>query len=122
MGNFSFGKGNSVSINGRTINVPAGKSISIVNNEIWVDGRPASFDGFEDTKVFNIVIHGDVENISGEVASVTVHGNAGSVSTMSGDAIIEGDVNGNVKTMSGDVKVKGNVTGNVKSMSGDIRR
>lgn len=122
MGNFSFNKGNSISINGRTIVVGNGRSVNIKNNEVFIDGRPADLSEFGDAKVFNIVINGNVDSIDGEFSSVVVQGNAGTVKTMSGDVTVEGDTQGSISTMSGDVKVKGSIAGGVKTMSGDIRR
>lgn len=98
-----------------------GKSISINNDNVYIDGKLVKLDGeLAEAKTFNIVVEGNVESVDGSFTTVVVNGDAQKVKTMSGDATIMGSVNGDVGTMSGDVRVKGQVKGNVKTMSGDI--
>lgn len=94
----------------------SGNNISINNNEVRIDGVNVTP---KDTLNVNIIVDGNIESIEG-AADVKVLGDADSVSTLSGDVEIGGNVNKNVKTMSGDVKVDGHISGNVKTMSGDI--
>lgn len=90
-----------VMVNGMSIDVPDGSSVSVVNGQVTVGGKflascpPAA------------------------PVYVRVEGNAGSIHTQSGDATVTGDVGGGISTMSGDVKC-GKVGGGVSSMSGDI--
>lgn len=68
-----------------------------------------------------INLDGETINVGGFASvSVVVHGNAGSIRTMSGDVQVDGDVNGSVSTMSGEVRCN-HLRGNASTMSGDIR-
>jgi DUF4097 and DUF4098 domain-containing protein YvlB len=108
-----------ITINGRKTTF-SGQNITITNGKVIIDGKEANVDEFATDKVFNIVVHGDVDSISGEFTDVTVEGSAGTISTISGDVEVNGDVDGNIKTVSGDVDVNGDVDGNVSTVSGDI--
>lgn len=88
-----------VTVNGNVIEVPDGTSISVQ------DGK--------------VVVGGSTRFTYREEVKVEVNGPCGSVSTMSGDVRVTGDVAGYVKTMSGDVTC-GKVSGGVSTMSGDI--
>lgn len=103
-----------VNVNGRVI---SGDSVAIVNGRVYVGDDDVTP---EDEKEINIEINGNVENVDIDACSkLVLHGNAGSVSTQSGD-IECGDVNGSVSTMSGDVDCS-NIAGNVSTMSGNIK-
>lgn len=103
-----------ITINGKTY---TGDSISIKNGNITIGGNVVVVD----EKIINISVDGNVSKVVVDACEqCTINGDAGSVSTMSGDVEIRGDVNGNVKTMSGDVKC-GRIEGDVSTMSGDIR-
>lgn len=89
-----FGKSfNSVTINGKTINVK-GNNISVINNKIYVDG--------------NIIETGE---LSGDV-HIIVDGNINKLETGS-SATIKGDVLGDVK--SGTSTTCQNINGSVKA-------
>ena len=107
---------NTITINGKRMNFSGG-NVSVINGKVIVDGKNVDV---PDAPVFNIVVEGNVGEVSGDFATVTVAGDAGSVKTMSGDAKVDGNVNGSVSTMSGDVRVKGSIGGSVSTMSGDI--
>ena len=83
-----------------------------------VDGKAVELD---EAPVYNIVVEGNVEEISGEFASVTVNGDAHTVSTISDNAKISNNVSGNVSSVSGNVNVQGSVTGRASSVSGNVR-
>ena len=102
-----------VNIDGRDF---MGRSISIDGDTVIVDGVLQG-----DTLVgpVSVTVHGDAERIETISGSVEVAGACGSVKTMSGDVRC-GNVSGSVDTMSGDVTC-GPIGGSVKSMSGDIR-
>lgn len=113
-----------ININGKTYNFPRGKNVSVIDNVIYVDGKP--FDptnGELKGAPINVKIEltGSVDSIQGEATDVVVHGTVGHVQTMSGDVTVHGNVTGNVKTMSGDVDA-GGIQGDVSTMSGDISR
>jgi hypothetical protein len=116
-------------INNRGYN---GKSISIINNKIIIDG----VDVTPNSKTINITIDGNVDNLSVDVCNnIIVNGDVNKLTTSSGDIDCDdvlgdiktisgeiecGKVGGNISTISGDVKCK-NVTGNVKTNSGNIK-
>jgi len=110
-----------------------GKSISINNNKIIVDG----IDVTPESKEINIQVNGNIENLSvdycnqinvvGDVENIkSTSGNVNcknvknSIQTTSGDVECEGDCNGNILTTSGKVKAN-KIFGNVSTISGNIK-
>lgn len=99
-----------VFVNGRTIHVPAGKSVSVINNQVFVDGVLFT-DQDNPVNIVNVVIEGNVGELKAD-GGVEVKGN------VEGSIKCEGSVNcGDVK---GDVKAGGsvncgNVGGNLKA-------
>lgn len=103
-------------INGRKF---SGKSVSITNGKIVIDGKPVDSDISE--KEINVTIEGNCENVENGSGYITVKGDVlGFVRAGSGN-INCGDVKGSVSTGSGDVKC-GKVEGGVSTGSGDIKR
>ena len=93
-------------------------NISVINGKIIVDGKDVT----PDAKEISIEVFGNVDRLQvDECQVVSIAGDAGKVSTMSGKVEVVGDVKGNVSTMSGKV-VCGNVGGSVSTMSGKIER
>ena len=114
---------NRVSINGRTIEVPNGRNLSIINNKVYVDGKLYDTDKeFPETKVFNIVIEGNVEKVENEEGSITVNGSAGSISAVNGNVSVGGSVSGSVSSVNGDMRISGTVGGSVSTVNGDIKQ
>ncbi len=108
---------NRVTINGKTIT--SSGSISIINGKVYIDGKEQETG---DEKVINISIEGNVEKLEAPgCGTITVSGNAGTVSTTSGDVEIGGDVHSGVSSTSGNIEVEGNVSGNLSSTSGNIK-
>lgn len=70
--------------------------------------------------VVNIVIEGDVHNVSNVAGDINVSGSSEHVSTTSGDIKIGGNVDGDINSTSGDIHVGDKVTGNAFTKSGDI--
>lgn len=77
-----FSKGNnqsinmsngSVSVNGKTINVPNGANVSVINGQVYVDGKLQ--DDFSDNQI-NLIINGDINNLTTDcsVTCKTVNG------------------------------------------------
>lgn len=98
-------------------------SLSIVNNEFFVNGKKVTDwnDIEENQKHIDIKVEGNVEKIDIDCCdTLSVKGNVGKVRTTSGDIEISGDVDGDVQTVSGSVYC-GNVDGDVQTVSGDIR-
>lgn len=82
-----------------------GKNIVIENNVIYIDGEKIEPEQVEEK---NIIIE-KIENVQYV-----------SVSTKSGDIVVNSDCHGSCQNMSGNITVKGNVSGSCKTMSGNI--
>lgn len=105
--------GSNISING---NIVGGKSITIRNGQVIIDG----VDHTPDLKNITIVVNGNVEQIQVEACNyIEVNGSVDEVSTTSGDIKIGGNVMGDARTVSGDVELN-DCMGSVSSTSGDI--
>jgi hypothetical protein len=70
----------------------------------------------------HIEVTGRCDRIDTASGDVTVHGDTGSIQTMSGTVKADGDCGGGVSTMSGSVSIGGAVRGAVSTMSGSVRR
>lgn len=70
-------------------------------------------------RIAGINICGNVKSVQ-NLPNIVVNGNVSNVSTTSGDVTINGDVNGSVSAVSGDVEVRGSVAGSVSTVSGDV--
>jgi len=119
----------SININGKSY---IGSTVIVRNNKVTING----VDVTPDTKIVNIVVEGNVEEVSADYCDkIIVNGNVTTVTTTSGDIQCKdvagnaksssgdiecGDVGGDVQSTSGDVKAE-NITGNVKTVSGDIK-
>lgn len=107
---------NRININGVTITI--GRNVSIVGNRVIVDGKDVT----PDAKDIRIEVAGNVDRLEVDCcSSISVTGDAGSVSTQSGDVDIGGNIAGSVQTMSGDVDCGGTIGGSVSTMSGDVK-
>lgn len=110
---------NTCIVNGKRYDLPDNASISVIGNDVYVNGKKF-VDGKDfKEKVINITIEGNVNELEAGSSDVKVHGNTGEIKCGSGDIVIKGDVNGNITTGSGDVTC-GNVNGNVRTGSGDV--
>jgi hypothetical protein len=106
---------NTINING--ITVSSGRTISVVNNRVFVDGKDVT----PDAKDIRIEVTGNVDRIEADACNnISVSGDAGNVVTQSGNINVGGNVGGSAQTMSGDIDC-GSVGGNATTMSGDIR-
>lgn len=85
-----------VTIDGRTF---TGRSVSIVNGKVIVDGKEQ--DG-QLVGPVSVTVNGDVEVLDNPTGTVSVTGSVGAVKTMSGDVTC-GTIGGSVSTMSGDI-------------------
>jgi lipopolysaccharide assembly outer membrane protein LptD (OstA) len=103
----------SIKVNGITYN---GNNLKMINNKVIIDGVDVS----PDSKIINVLVHGDVNNLSVDSANeIVVAGDCSQVNTSSGDVEVGGNVD-YINTTSGDVKVDGDVMENVATTSGDI--
>ena len=69
--------------------------------------------------IAGINICGNVKSVQ-NLPNIVVNGDVVNVSTTSGDITIHGNVNGSVSAVSGDVEVRGSVAGSVSTVSGDV--
>ena len=111
-----------ICVNGKTYDVGDG-NVSIINNEVYCNGKLVSDLKEFPEKEIRITIEGDLKgDLKTGSGDVKIAGNVdGSVQTQSGDVDINGTVGGSITTMSGDVEC-GNVGGSVSTMSGDISK
>lgn len=111
---------NIVTVNGKTYNIPNGGSVSVIDNVVYCNGKIITDCNKLEAKEISIVVQGDNNTVSSDLADITVNGNANNVSTKSGDIKINGNTN-EVSTLSGDIEVMGSIHGNCKTVSGDIK-
>ena len=103
-----------IKINNKVYN---GNSISISGNKISIDGIDVTPESLQ----VKIIVEGNIDKINADNCnSISVTGSVNSISTMSGDVEIGGNVYGSISTMSGDVDCN-NIGGNISTMSGDIK-
>jgi len=108
---------NQVIINGKKYS--GGKSISISNDKVIIDGVDVTFDKNE--KKINIKIEGNVDDLHVNTCNqINIKGDVNSAHSTSGDIEIIGNVTENVKTTSGDIECK-DVGGSIDTTSGDVR-
>lgn len=94
----------------------SGTNISVINGKVIVDGVEVT----PDDKAIYIKVEGDIELLKVDVCDeLSIKGDVGNASSVSGDMCISGNVTGNVSNVSGDVYC-GTVTGSVSTVSGDI--
>lgn len=101
---------NKVIINGKSYEIPNG-SVSIINNKIYVDGKEFTEGMEKDSKIVDIIVHGNVYQIDCQ-ESVEVKGNA-NIINCGGSCSVNKDVVGDVKA-GGSVKCN-NVKGSVRA-------
>lgn len=102
-----------VSVNGKTVRV-RGNSISIINDQIIVDGKPLE-EAFDQPNI-TVIVEGDCKILSA-CGNVEVKGNAGNIDCR-GSCHVEGNVTGNIDA-SGSVTC-GDVGGDIDA-SGSVR-
>ncbi len=91
---------NTIIINGKVIQ--SSGSITVINGKVTVDGKDVTPDG----KEINIEVNGDVPKLEIDACSkITINGNAGDVTTGSGDVDVTGNVSGLAKSSQGNVTV-----------------
>ena len=83
-------------INGVEIDIPAGSSITVTNNHIFINGKSYNDKDskIKDKEIVQIVINGDVGNVESDIDVICKNVN-GSVNC-GRDCDISGDVTGNV--------------------------
>lgn len=107
-----------VIVNGKKYTLPGG-SVSVIGNKVYCNGKLVEDCNNIEEKNITIIVNGNIDKVSSDVANITVNGNANCVETDTGDIKITGDVSGNVSSDTGDIRC-GNIGGNVKTSTGDI--
>ncbi len=103
-----------VKVNGQVYH---GKSVTINNGQVVVDGRPQ---GEVNEHIINVYVEGDCTLVQNTNGDIKVNGSvAGDAETTNGDIEIDGYVGGNVKSHNGDIRC-GVVHGNVSNHNGDV--
>lgn len=105
-----------VTVNGTTVEVPDGASVSVVNNEIIVNG--CKVDSAVFSNELKIIVEGGLINLKTDRGSITVNGDVKGNVDAGGSATITGSVGGKVDA-SGSVSC-GDVKGNVDA-SGSVK-
>jgi DUF4097 and DUF4098 domain-containing protein YvlB len=107
-----------VTVNGQTIEVPDGSSVSVSDRKVVVNGQVRFATGAGEQ--VRVEITGPCGPVTAGAGDVTVTGHvAGSVKTGAGDVKC-GPVTGNIETSAGDVTVTGGVGGFVRTTAGDV--
>jgi hypothetical protein len=119
-----------VTVNGTAVEVPDGSNVSVVGDQVLINGKSVDAKFSNDLKIElvgglinlktdrgSIVVHGDVAGLVDAGGSVQVNGNVGG-RVKAGGSVTCGDVTGNVDA-GGSVKC-GKVSGNVNA-GGSIR-
>jgi len=110
---------NKVTINGKTITTSGVGSVSIINGEVFINGKKQDTG---DAKEINISIEGNVEKLKAPGCNtITVSGDVTDLSTSSGDVEVAGNVLAGIQCSSGDVEVEGDVSGSIQTSSGNVK-
>jgi hypothetical protein len=120
----NVGSNNAIWINGKRIDTVGSESISVIGDQIYVDGKiydQSKFKNSKEQKVFICVV-GNVEKIAQtNGANIFVKGDVNNyIENDSGNITIGGDVIGDINTDTGNVYVGGNVAGDTHANVGNV--
>ena len=107
-----------VIVNGKKYTLPGG-NVSVIGNKVYCNGKLVEDCNEIKEKNITVVVNGNIDKVSSDVANIVVNGNANYVETDTGDIKIAGDVSGNVSSDTGDIRC-GNIGGNAETSTGDI--
>lgn len=111
-------EGSNVTVNGKGIQ---GRSISVVNGIVYIDGIPQARGDYSPYLSLVINIEGNVTGgIDTGSGDVNVTGSVHDIDMGSGDITIGGDVLGNVDVGSGDIQCRGSIHGSIDTGSGNV--
>jgi hypothetical protein len=96
------------------------RSVIIRDGQVTVDGQPLNETRVTGATKVTVTVTGNAQSVTTTSGDVQVQGSADTVKTVSGDVHITGDVQGGVSTVSGDVTAK-TVNGAVSTISGRVR-
>lgn len=111
------------SINGKCYNLPleanGNSTVSIDSSGVLINGKPLEpIDPDKPRPIINVEIKGNVAIVK-DVKSVYIGGDAGNVSTVSGDVTVEKNITGSAHSVSGNITAE-TINGGVSTVSGDI--
>lgn len=108
---FNFSSGNQMQINGVTIDVPSNASVSIVNGQLYVNGKKYDGEELQNKQVVHVTIQGDIKEIDC-AGSVTVNGNVNGSIECGGSVTVSGNVEGSIDC-GGSCHISGNHQGSI---------
>ncbi len=85
---------NRITINGKTLSVAGGASVSVINNKLFINGKVVNDLQQYEVKNIKITIEGDCGNIN-TTGDVTVKGNCKDIDC-NGSVTCYGDINGDI--------------------------
>lgn len=114
--------GNHVTIDGKTIEIPSGAEVSIINGTVYVDGNPLDVTGTSlhnnERAVINIIVAGNADTVHCN-GSVSVKGNVRQDISCNGSVSVGGRVSGSIKA-GGSVSIKGGYNGSSIRAGGSV--
>jgi DUF4097 and DUF4098 domain-containing protein YvlB len=114
----NVGSSSTVRINGRTYR---GRNVSVINGEVYIDGKKAEDGDLTQEQVINVHIEGDVGSVETGQGDVTVTGAiTGDARTSQGSIKCGGDIGGDAKTSQGSIDCRGDIRGSAKTRMGSI--
>lgn len=109
------GRNNKCVVNGKTINVPSGATVSVSNGKVYVNGKEYVEDGLDKLEVVHLTVNieGDARRVDSE-CEVVINGNVNGSIDSGMNVTVNGDVDGDISSgMS--LTIKGNQTGSANS-------
>lgn len=95
----------------------SGKTILVVGNRIFIDGKDVT----PDAKQIKIEVFGNIDVLDVDACNtISISGSCASVAGGSANITIGGHVTGRVHTGSGDISISGSVASDVQTGSGDV--
>lgn len=107
----NFSSGNQMQINGVMINVPSNASVSVINGQLYVNGKKYDGEELENKQVVHVTLQGDIKDIDC-VGSVTVNGSVNGSIECGGSVTVDGSVDGSIDC-GGSCTVLGNHQGRI---------
>lgn len=116
----NYSSGNQMQINGVMINVPSNASVSIINGQLYVNGKKYDGEELENKQVVHVTIQGDIEDIDCG-GSVTVNGSVNGYIDCGGSVKVDGSVDGPIDC-GGSCTILGNHQGRIDAGGSVITR
>lgn len=123
---------NVITINGQTVYAGSNSSVSVINNEVIIDGEVIDMqkkqhsildlikgDSMTRPIILNVVIQGNVESVKVTQGDVEVTGEVKKAESVHGNVSVTGDVQ-SVNSIHGAINVGGNVTRSINTVHGSV--